>query len=285
MLRRWTSDVKFVSKLIVFLFLVSATTAEDLECGKTKYSDGFSRILLGSSNHRIVGGFETKVNAWPWMAEILRGRNHQCGGALIDSEFVLTAAHCFLKGENPRHYSVLLGGHEIFGGKRFRVLNITLHNLYHIRESAYDIAIMKIWPPVRMNQTINKVCLPSFGPPATHTMCVVTGWGRMEEDGPASPALREAHVPIVSSITCNDHRHYQGRIFQPTMICAGYADGKIDACQGDSGGPLVCWNKNAWELQGIVSWGIGCAEPGHPGVYTRVHALTSWVKLQMLLLK
>jgi len=82
-------------------------------------------------------------------------------------------------------------------------------------------------------------------------------------------------VPIVSQSQCQSI--YESQLTS-NMLCAGYTEGGKDACQGDSGGPFVCNVHGTWELQGIVSWGYGCARPNHPGVYTRVTAFLNWIE-------
>jgi secreted trypsin-like serine protease len=54
------------------------------------------------------------------------------------------------------------------------------------------------------------------------------------------------------------------------MFCAGYPQGGTDTCQGDSGGPLLVGVGQALRLVGATSFGKGCAEAGHPGVYARL---------------
>jgi secreted trypsin-like serine protease len=62
------------------------------------------------------------------------------------------------------------------------------------------------------------------------------------------------------------------------MICAGFEEGGRDSCQGDSGGPMFMKNEEQKiEHVGIVSWGIGCARPDYPGVYTQTSHFVDWV--------
>ncbi len=99
----------------------------------------------------------------------------------------------------------------------------------------------------------------------------VSGYGASAQGGPANDTLRSATVPIIADDTCAAPGVYAGLFFAAEQICAGFLAGGVDACQGDSGGPLqTAAGPPLTRLVGIVSFGIGCAQPNRPGVYTRV---------------
>uniref|UniRef100_A0A8D0BTA3 Peptidase S1 domain-containing protein n=1 Tax=Salvator merianae TaxID=96440 RepID=A0A8D0BTA3_SALMN len=78
-------------------------------------------------------------------------------------------------------------------------------------------------------------------------------------------------APVLSDAVCQDV--LPGQI-TPNMMCVGFLEGGKDSCQYDSGGPVVCNG----ELQGVVSWGLGCAQKGLPGVYTKVCRYVDWIQ-------
>jgi secreted trypsin-like serine protease len=55
-------------------------------------------------------------------------------------------------------------------------------------------------------------------------------------------------------------------------------EGGKDSCSGDSGGPLMVKHSTGrYMLAGITSWGIGCARPNLPGMYTRAANYADWI--------
>ena len=66
---------------------------------------------------------------------------------------------------------------------------------------------------------------------------------------------------------------YTGFAFNgDTMICAG-GEGTQDFCRGDSGGPLTFKGQHV----GLVSWGLGCALEGYPGVYAQTDSMLDFL--------
>jgi len=97
--------------------------------------------------------------------------------------------------------------------------------------------------------------------------------------GYTSASLQELVVELISAKACNQSDWYGKEFHEPTMLCAGYAEGEKDSCSGDSGGPLQCLSRDGrWKLTGITSWGKGCARAKKPGVYTRVASLLDWIE-------
>ena len=86
--------------------------------------------------------------------------------------------------------------------------------------------------------------------------------------------LMQVSVPIVSEAKC---KKAYGSSIHTSMVCAGLDRGGKDSCQGDSGGPMVCEHNGKFFLEGVVSWGSGCASPGKYGVYARVRYLKNWI--------
>ncbi|CAB1333995.1 unnamed protein product [Coregonus sp. 'balchen'] len=164
-----------------------------------------------------------------------------------------------------QHHQVRLGEHNIArteGSEQFisssRVIPHPNYSSYNINN---DIMLIKLSKPATLNTYVQPVALPTSCAPAG-TKCVVSGWGNTMSTMSStadSDKLQCLNLPILSFNDCDNS--YPGQITN-AMFCAGFLEGGKDSCQGDSGVPVVCNG----ELQGVVSWGYGCAEPGNPGV-------------------
>eukprot|EP00092_Neocalanus_flemingeri_P002808 GFUD01003005.1.p1 GENE.GFUD01003005.1~~GFUD01003005.1.p1 ORF type:complete len:431 (+),score=120.40 GFUD01003005.1:238-1530(+) len=230
--------------------------------------------------NKIVGGVETLIHEYPWQAGLADpGEDIPfCGGAIISSDTIITAAHCTID-ESVSSFEVLIADHDVSiddGQERIKVCNKTEHPNYNGNTQDHDLSILTLCTPITFRKDASPVCLPSqSGPSYDGMVSTVTGWGTNSSGTLFQPnELMKVDVTTIDNTECNTA--YSGGITD-SMICAK-GEGK-DACQGDSGGPLITKEPgDYYSLIGMVSWGIGCANPLYPGVYARVTEDLDWIK-------
>jgi secreted trypsin-like serine protease len=225
---------------------------------------------------RIVGGEESPVGEFPHMIDVKNGGSHYCGGSIINEEWVLTAAHC--SQSSPSSYTLVAGDHHRGnqeGTEQERnVIQIVVHGNYNPSTIDNDAAMMKVASPFVFNDRVKAVQLPMANSIFDNGDAMAIGWGALSEGGGSPQALQNVTVPLWTNQACQVA--YSQYDITPSMICAGVA-GK-DSCQGDSGGPMICQENGQWVHCGIVSWGIGCAREGYPGVYGRTSFFLQFIR-------
>ena len=197
---------------------------------------------------KIVGGQESAPHSIPWQVALGQKDDVFCGGTLITSQHVLTAAHCTHKPNtyipfNARSLFVIVGAHKIaspIDGIRHTICQYSNHPSYNPRTFDNDFSLFHLNQPVKIGSRVSPVNLPppNFGGNFLDNRILrVSGWGRTldNEDAPGSAVLLQINVPGISNSKCNQPNFYGNRI-TGNMLCAGYDSGGIDACAGDSGG-------------------------------------------------
>ncbi|XP_073504996.1 transmembrane protease serine 9-like [Phyllobates terribilis] len=261
------------------LHLALSTSASQSVCGSPAFSS------------RIVGGTDAVDGQWPWQASIQDQDGNFCGGSLISSQWVLSAAHCFKPIRPLANIKVLLGAYTLSLDNPNSVLkridSVYKPPDYTSAAHTWDIALVKLDSPVSYTKYIQPICLPSASVTFPNGLeCWVTGWGDIDNyvSLPYPNTLQNVKVPLMDHKTCDEMYHWNTgisssyTIVDDTMICAGYTEGGKDSCQGDSGGPLMCKVQGIWYQAGVVSWGDRCALLYRPGVYTLVPVYTSWIQ-------
>uniref|UniRef100_A0A8C9UU08 Peptidase S1 domain-containing protein n=1 Tax=Spermophilus dauricus TaxID=99837 RepID=A0A8C9UU08_SPEDA len=247
-------------------------------CGRTRFTG------------KIFGGQNAEPEQWPWQASVFLNGTYVCGAALIDSNWVASAAHCFQRSQNPDDYWILLGYNRMMDPSNYSmqmaVSQLIVHpdfDKHHFLGS--DITLMQLHVPVNFNSHVLPACLPesSTKPDPKSSCWIIMGWGNHEESLPPAITLQEAEVSLLDNEDCNAYYRYSDPnatgskpvgVFDD-MVCAG------DPMNGTSiysGGPLVCPLEGVWYLFGLSSWSQICQSPIGPSVFTNLSYFAGWIK-------
>jgi trypsin len=257
---------------------------------------------------KIVGGSPVSISQYPWQAAVVwapgkvsgdADDRQFCGGSVLTSRIVITAAHCVFNTDpdcvfefitqclpndpggdgttklDPGDVNAVLGRTTLSNtgeGAEVGISGVAYRSNYDgdyqgngVPRSDVGYLVLgsaTAQPPIRIAGT-DEGALWVAGSPVD-----ITGWGSTSQNSSATQdTLRGATVNIVADATCASD--YGPDFDSGTMVCAA-APGK-DTCAGDSGGPLHApVGGGVYRLVGITSWGEGCAQPNAPGVYTRI---------------
>ncbi|CAF1335800.1 unnamed protein product [Rotaria sp. Silwood1] len=251
------------------------------DCGKS----AIQQILPTKMDKpRVTGGISAADHSFPWVVNVINLKSlKSCGGTIISSDTIITAAHCMV--DPPKYVTVIAGAANLLGRlnlfNHYSVSKVIIHPNY-VSCCDYDVALIKLKKKLQRSDMINSICLPNEKDQEIipDTTAIIAGWGgKYPTSGLnafGSFHLKQGLVYVKSNNYC---QNFLESFDKKDEICATNTHDNVDSREGDSGGPLMILNKtdNRWYLFGVTSHGVN-SETIQPGVYSSVLTKLNFIK-------
>ncbi|XP_019893392.1 serine protease 1-like [Musca domestica] len=265
--------------LVIFALALATASAFDLRAENMESRSVVMPVV--ESEGRITNGNTASVGQFPYQVglslKISALSSSWCGGSLIGSQWVLTAAHCT---DGISSVTVYLGATVRTSAEVTHTVsssNIIIHSGWNSKTLKNDISLIKI-PSVSYTSRIQAVKLPAIASSySTYAgdYAIASGWGKISDSATSvTNNLQWARMQIITNTVCA--ATYGTSIVTSSNICVS-TPGGVSTCNGDSGGPLVLESSKV--QVGLTSFGssAGCAK-GYPAAFTRVTSYLDWIK-------
>lgn len=253
---------------------------------------------------KVIGGSAAGVSEFPWIValhdKVLENASVPsffCAGTLIDSQWVLTAAHCVSSfvifpedspplAEPTDSMFISFGSNSILRGRRTREISEIVLNTrgYTFTD---DIALVRLAKPIDDIAPLARISAAESDSAIAVGSATVAGWGAtnfgIEQlgSGVYPEMLQKAVLNTYTDDQClaSLGTTYQGdrSLCAAVLASDSHGTGAKDACYGDSGGPLVVTVGSERKLLGVVSGGYVCGSDTYPGIFTDVPVYDTWI--------
>lgn len=232
----------------------------------------------------IINGSEITINDFPYYARLVIPLSsskffHSCGGTILNSKYILTAAHCVYN-VNLNRYAILINSDSnVFSYKDYKYINsVHIHPLFDPTTFDSDIAIIELKDEITENFT--PITIPNKQDVSRYNKSekiTIVGMGQNSTTkSTMSTKLEKSDIDFLSDEKCKSISEYK-----PNKIICSIDNGKGDICFGDSGGPATYYHDGKYKQIGITSLIIGnvlkCGVKGNFSLFTEINAFSDFI--------